>query len=252
MSNLFGAVNDQDQSLQSRGSGKFGLNTGARITKIEYNPNGGKDGAELDAFDITVSVSDREYRNRLFDVTSIYDRDQGAPRELDLTNEADKAEYAKAIGQVQGVITHAVKATGVTQEQITEAFTNPAKDFVEWGKIMVSLVPSDYDSKPVDVFLEYQWSIKEGNDQTYLTLPKNMKGGYFLCPSVSPQEGSWEAVNDSNGLRYVDGAGNEHPFTRKENYMDSPKANQQGGDESDQTTAATSNMGGASKPKAIW
>jgi hypothetical protein len=251
MSNLFGAIDDQSSEFQSKQGGKFGLNAGVFITNLSHNPHAGKDGAPLDAFDIEVQVKDRTYRNRFFDITTIYDREEGAAREPDMNNPADVAQFTKDVRQVQGVITHAVKALGVTQDQIETAFSNsPANNFIEWGKIMMSLVPDGYESKPVDVFLEYQWSIKEGNDRTYLQMPKNMKGGYFLCPAVTP-DGSWSEDRSGDGtLRYIDNNGAEHPFTRSSSYMEGPKANQQGGDGDD--AAKGSAIAGGEKKKVSW
>ena len=69
---VFGYINDKDESLRSKSGGKFGLNQGF-ITKLEYNPNAGKDGTPADAVDITALIGDREYRLRIYDVTgSLY------------------------------------------------------------------------------------------------------------------------------------------------------------------------------------
>ena len=80
-----------------------------------------------------------------------------------------------------------------------------------------------------------------------------MKGGRFLAPAVVPvgTEG-WTAVSDSKGMRYVDAANNEHPFTRSENYMASNKAIQQVEGEEPAEAGATgpvAGAGGATKSK---
>lgn len=217
----FGAVNDKDESLQSKAGGKFGLNTNARITKLEYNPNGGADNAALDAVDVTVQIGDREYRERFFDSSKVFD---SKGNELQPGTPEFQKGYNEDMTQKTAAITHIVKATGVTQEQINAAFGQPVGGFKQWVEIMIGLVPADFKEKSVDVFLEYQWSIKGDNDRTYLQLPKNMKGGYFISPAV-PCQGEWKTV-DGESLTYKDATGKEHPFTRSAAYMDSPKANQ--------------------------
>ena len=219
---VFGYVNDNDESLKSKSGGKFGLNQGF-ITKLEYNPNAGKDGAAADAVDMTIQIGEKEFRNRIYDVTGalykggdLVEKDEEGYQEL----------YMAEMNQRMAVVIHTVKATGVTDEQLKTALANPPADFKGWAEIVCALVPTDFKTKSVDVFLEYQWNIKGDNDRTYLQLPQNMKGGRFLCASVAPV-GSWEAKIDSNGLRYVDSANNEHPFDRSANYMDGNKAKQQ-------------------------
>ena len=65
-------VSDSEESLQSKSGGKFGLNKGF-ITHIAFNPNGGKDNAPLNTFEVSVKVGDRDYRIKLFEITdSVY------------------------------------------------------------------------------------------------------------------------------------------------------------------------------------
>lgn len=232
----FGSINDQDESLKGQAdSGVFGLNQGF-LTKLEYNPNAGADKGPGDAVDITFMVGSKEYRRRIFDVTRVYDR-----KGNQLTDENDP-EFIKAYNQnmlqAMGVITHAVKATGVSQQQVDAALATPPDNFADWAKVITALVPQEFEAKPVDGFLEYQWNIADGQDRTYPELPKNMKGGYFLVPSVAVS-GSWKPEyqwiekdasgkeTKKQGLRYVDNAGNIHPFIRNKNFMESNKAIQQ-------------------------
>ncbi len=235
----FGNVNENDESLAAKTGGKveFGLNTG-NITVLEYNANAGKDGAPGDAVDYTVTVNGREMRSRLYDVTRIFGKDGN---ELDFDadpNSEYQKKYRDQITHTTAVIKQAVKATGVTEQQIAVALATPVGSFAEWAQIMIGLVPEGFESKSVDVFLQYQWNIKADNDRTYLELPKNMKGGKFLVPSIVPvgefkSETAWTesdpsgTVKSMEGLRYVDEAGTVHVFTRTQSFMESNKAIQQ-------------------------
>lgn len=250
----FGYIDDNDSSLQSKAGGRFGLNTGF-ITVLEYNPTAGADGAAADAIDITVMVEQKEFRRRIYDITGPLfnsNDEQVEPGEDGYTE-----LYNARLKQNMAVITHVVKATGVTDDQIKAALATPPADFASWAKIMCSLPSDDAKTKPVDVFLEWEWQIGEGNTQTFLQLPKNMKGGRFICPSVANQ-GGWKEVRDEKGLRYVDAANAEHPFTRSADFINGPKGNQQkegeeGADNSGLAAGATAETDTDAAPaKASW
>ena len=74
----------------------------------------------------------------------------------------------------------------------------------------------------MDVFLQYQWQIAEGQNKTYLEIPKNLKDGKFLCPAMP---GTFEEVRDATGLYYINRKDNTyHLFTRSSSYLSSNKA----------------------------
>jgi hypothetical protein len=243
----WGYQNDNDESLKSKQGGQFGLNN-AFITKFEYNPNAGADEALADAVDITVSIGEKEFRSRIYDITGdLFKGDnkisESEPGYVELYNAEKK--------QREAVIVHVVKAFGVTEDQIRTALQNGnVTNFATWATAMCGTKGADFATKPVHVFVEYQWSIGEGNERTFLQLPKNMKGGRFLSPSIAPV-GKWEAVSDGEGLRYVDAGKNEHPFSRSTNYMESKKAIQQieGEEPGDLVGAAAAATGAPAKSK---
>lgn len=240
---VFGYVNENDDSLKGKKGGfKFGLNTGF-ITKLEHNGNAGKDNSAGDAVDIEFTSNGASHKARFYDVTRVYkDNEQIEANHPDYTS-----IYHAEINQVLAVITHAIKATGVTEEQLKQALATPPSGFADWAKIVCGVVSSDFATRPVDAFFEYQWTIKGDNDKTFLQLPKNMKGGRFLCPAMV-SVGKWTEVKDADGLHYVDEAQNKHQFTRTSNYMESNKAIQQ----FDNAEEAPSAINSVATDKASW
>lgn len=219
-----------EEDLQTKASGSFGLNKGF-LTKLEISEKNGEDGLPLaPTIDIVVSIQGREYFGRFYMNTEIY-------HDNNLIGSSHE-DYIKAFedtyAQYGAVVRHALKAVGVT-DQAFASITNLKQAstpeelvpvFIENLKMFLSLLPADFSSKPIDIFLEYQWQIKKDNTRTFLVLPQNMKGGAFLCPSMEPV-GKWSEIRNDEGLHYIDGAGNKHRFTRDAGYMESPKSYQQ-------------------------
>lgn len=227
----FGYTDDTSQDLQSKSGGKFGLNQGF-LTKFEYNPTAGKDGAAANAIDVTVQVGEREFRSRFYEVNKVFDKDGNEI--TDVNSPAYIQKYNDEMTQLTACIVHIVKAFR-PESDIQAALATPPSTFADWAKIMCSLVVIDVaKTTPIDVFLEYQWTIPDGKDQTYLQMPKNMKGGYWISKL---QEGPW-TEDRSNGLAYKNASGATHPFSRNTSYMESNKAIQQ-------TTGAGSPSGGS-------
>ena len=66
---VFGAVNDEDESLKGKsGGGKFGLNHG-NITKLEFTNTAGKDNGPGDAVDIWFQIESIEEESMILLVT---------------------------------------------------------------------------------------------------------------------------------------------------------------------------------------
>lgn len=232
---------DTDDKLQSKGGGVFGLNTGARITKFELNRNAGKDGAPGNAIDVTVTVVDKEFMARFYEITKVYGRDNNEI--TDVNSPEYIAGYNKEFTQLSAVMTHILKCF-VTEEMIAAATSTPAiVDFASWATALQGLVPAGFQTQLMDVFLEYQWKIRGEATRTFLQLPKNMKGGYWI---VKSQGEGFQKVEGIGVLKYANPAGLEHTFNRSANFMSSNKAimqDESGDSNGGQAPAANVNFG---------
>lgn len=233
---------DEDKTLKAgTPGGKFGLNTGAKLVKFEFNPNGGKDGAAANCVDIEVNLGDKRFLQRNYEITKVYSKKGG---ELtDTSSDEYINAYKEAVKHLKGLFTHYLRIF-FTEEEIKAAMSKATiKSNVDYFKFVADAIKIGIERKgpEVDVFLQYQWNIGSGQDRTFLELPKNLKDGSFICKPI-PVTGKWNEVKDKDGLKYVDDAGNEHRFKRDVNYLSSNKANVQ--------TSGTSDMGAASATTA--
>jgi len=226
----YGFVSDSDESLKTKSGARFGGNFGvATLAKFAYNSNVAKEGQEpREAIEVIVKVGDKENKDWINPVTKVVDKNN-----VEITDKTS-AEYINGfnalMSQQNAVVTHYLKAVGVTEEAMKAAFINPVVSFADYAQRVCALLPIGYDKKPLDLFLEYQWNIgkkQDGtlNDKTYPTLPKNMKGGYFIVPA---QPGVWvEERGEDKSLCYKNSNGQKHPFERDANFMTGNKGTQQ-------------------------
>jgi len=219
----FGSVNDEDESLQSKQGGKFGLNTNCHFSSIDYVDNAGKGNTPGSAVDIHILIGEREYKRRIFN-----------PEEMDELFSMDgkskvgkeDAGYMEALHrdlkQATGTLTHVVKAAGVSQDLLNQKAVD-AKTFAEYAQIAVSLLPSDYKKREIDVFL--QWTTFEREDGALVNwheLPKNMKDGYWVTPAMP---GNWKEERSSNGIVYINETGEKHKIEKKSSFLSKTYAN---------------------------
>ena len=246
--NLYGQyVSDSDESLKSKagGSKKFGLNQGYTFSKFEYNPNASKDGSPNPALDINLVDKDGSL---------IYYTIYGDPGVLDESgvkiSDTNSQEYQeglkKNIATLQGVLSHFSRIVLPEEEykkRFSEANITGPESLLQF--VASVMAPAVINKTPVDVFLQYQWDIKKGQDRTYLELPKNLKDGYFITKGTQDE---WTEVRNEEGLKYINSKGEEHVFNRKKSYLEDKKAIQQtrNGATSSQMSQAARNMNASS------
>lgn len=245
----FGFQSDEDASLKAKsGFGLFGLNTGV-IQKFEYTPaikdETGKELSEQIAIEIKSGES--IYKQWWMPVNKVFGKDGG---EINEGHPDYTKNYNEQMKHFKSVMTHYLKIF-ISEDNLKTAFTAPLNSFGDFAKLVCTLIaPVVAGAKPVDVFLQYQWKIKEGNTMTFLELPKNLKDGSFITAHMTPV-GAWKEVRNAEGLSYVDDAGNVHRFKRSKSYLDSPKAVQQ--KEGQETSIGGSAMNaGTSATKSSW
>jgi len=206
---------DSNEVGPGKQGGKYGLNTGF-VTKFEYNPNAGKDGAQQDAIDLTVQVGEKEYRDRIFPVSKVFAKGGG---EITDTNSQDyKDAFQKEQSLLNAKLSDIVKAF-VSEEDIKQALATPISSFADYAQILQRLVQSvpNWNKQPVDIFLQYQFTPSGENTRTFLELPKNVKHGAYITKSQGP--GFTEEKTDTH-VRYVRGT-EVHPLKRGEWFVKS-------------------------------
>ena len=237
--NIYGYIDD-DSMTSNEPSLVFGLNHGVtKLIKWEWNPNGGKDGAEQEALDIVFDINGKEISYRQFPLTRAYDSNNN-----EVTDPSHPA-FIKAIKEFNSNIVHILSAL-VPKEQIKQALSQPMSNFKQFCQVTASILPSDYKTRVLDVFGQYQWQVTGDNNRTYVRLPKNVKHGKWICATVTPV-GEWKEDRSGGGLKYVDNDGNIHPFKRTKWFMSSNFATQQTEDLDDVPevdVSALSNSGG--------
>lgn len=210
------------EELEISSGGVFGLNLGL-LSKFEFNPNGGVDGAAQDCIDVSFKIGDYEFRRRFFPISRAY---KGSEEITDTNSEDYKKEVAKQTKLLNATLCDIVLSITENEEALNTSLSNPISSFKDFATILEGLVKgvANWETKPVDVFLQYQWEPRPGKNTTYLEIPKakNIVYGSWVCPSKGP--GFKEVINEK-GLNYVNDEGVAHPFHRGTWFMDNPYAN---------------------------
>ena len=251
----YGYVNDEEQ-IGSGGKIAFGGNFNCCfMTKFDFITNAGKDGAAGEAIDIVFSINGEDKNYRRFPVTKAFGKNN-----VEVTD-PNSPEMMEEFKDWNAIMTH-ILSKFATKEQIVGAFNVPIPSFKAYFDIAKTLLPANFSQVSLDIFLGYQWQITGTNSRTFLEIPKKMKYGSWLLNAVRPlnaegQTSSWKLVRESspadsspNAIKYLDEAGNVHPFTRNGWYANSNFANMQkdGEDDSNSGAAISGGTGVAPAP----
>lgn len=202
-----------DNTNPSTGGLTFGLNT-ATLKTIAYNPNGGKAGAKQDSLDITFDISGREISYRQFPVEKAYDKDNNE------VTDKNHSAFKEAVADLNIRLTQLLSCF-VEPQEIDEAFSKEFGtddvNFVQFAKWYASMFENLEDTK-LHLFANYSWSLRTGQNQKYLELPKKAKYGNVFHKYL---EGTWTQSEDSSGIKYVNEQGQVHPISRNKWFADS-------------------------------
>jgi hypothetical protein len=205
----------------------FGLNAGNTfLKKFGWIPNGGKGGAEQEALEIIFEINGTEKSYRKFPIVKAFGKNN------EEITDPNAPEFKEALGDFNAVITH-ILHTFVDSGTLKASMQRRITSFKEYCQLCESILPKDYATIPLDIFMQYQWQLRGDQDRTFLEIPQKMKYGKWLVKAVTPV-GSWKAVKTPNpadedraALIYKDDAGNIHPFVKTGWFVNSAFANQQ-------------------------
>lgn len=235
--NEYGYQSDEAKSSKF----SFGLNAGvARLTKFEWIPNGGKDGAEQEALDIVFNINGQEKGYRKFPITRAYGKNN------EVITDRNAPEFRDAVSQFNACMTHILHCFN-DKDTLKAALSIPFTSFKHFAQTLASMLPTNFAEIELDIFMQFQWNIKDGK-RTYLELPNSMKNGPWVQKAHVPV-GQWKKVvkedaadNDQKALTYVDDAGNIHEFTKYGKYMRSNSARVQISENAAASEAAGTNI----------
>lgn len=237
----------------------FGLNAGKTfLTKFEWIQNGGADGAEQEALDIVFNINDTDKNYRLFPVTKAFLKGGGE------TTDRNSQEFKDAMKEFNAKVFHIVHCF-VDNETYQAKISRPIASFKEFCTLVQSMLPKDFNKKPLDIFMQFQFQISPEQKRTFLQIPTKMRHGKWLVPA---QAGTWtkKLVEDPDAreaLTYENEKGEKHPFVRsgwfmasnfaKQQSIDSePEANTGENTESGTNDAATNQNAATSATTQTW
>ena len=219
---MYGLVKSSEE-FKGSGVWQFGLNQNVNMVKFEFNPNGGKDGAEANCLDVVFKKGEGETRLRIYEPDVLYKDNV----QLDKNSEDYKTELEKQTKIISAVICDIVLCF-VSPEQLEKALASGVSDFKSFVQKMETGIKKnpDWDKKNLDLFMQYSYNIRQGQNTTFLEVPnyKTSYHGLFIVPTIHT---GWKEVKTETSLTYVDDKGEHHPFKRGSWFLGSNFANRQ-------------------------
>lgn len=211
---------------------KFGLNPKCTLVSITYNEDcrGENSTAELpvEACDIVFMIGDKEFLHRIMSPKGLY-----VDSVLSTTPESVKKALTENVVMPIGCILECFVSTSDIAKAFTTTFPKLKFEFKNIINMFANLLPKGFENQLIDLFLQYEGDLREGQTRTYLKIAKNVKQGIFATKHI---EGEFKAVvktnpsnDDANALLYVREDGVKHRFTRNGWFMKSKFAIQQQG-----------------------
>lgn len=235
---LFGGFVSDEETKSS--SMKFGLNQKCKLVKFAYNPAiEFKNGDTGEGVEAELNVNGFSMRFTIFPTKKVYFKGQ------EITN-PQHPEFRKEITNLKKRIFHIAKCFA-SEADLIEAVAIP-KTFGDFVNSITDTFEQGWQEKELDVFLQYQWQLREGQERKYLELPKKTSQGAFMIPAIEGTYSELKVIDDSvtmngsevakvennkftfNGneyyakknvnLLYVGEGGKIHPFTRSQWFIE--------------------------------
>ena len=211
---------------------KFGLNPKCTLVSIVYNEDcrGENSTAELpvEAVDITFMIGEKEFLHRIMSPKGMY-----VDGTLSTTPENLKKALIENVVQPIGCVLECFIDKSIIAKEWIATFPRLTFNFKNLVDMFIKLLPKSFDKVLIDLFLQYEGDLREGQSRTYLKLAKNMKQGIYACTHI---EGDFKAVikanpsnDDASALIYIREDGVKHRFMRNGWFMKSKFATQQQG-----------------------
>ena len=184
---LFGGYTEDSSKVNAL---KFGLNPKVKLIKFEFNPaiSFKDDMPGTPGIETEIDVNGLQLKNTVFLVSKAYEKGN------EITDPKHPA-FIKEVTNMKQRIFHMAKCFA-TKEEIIEAVMKKVP-FGEFVNNVKAVFTEGWEEKELDLFLQYQWTQKEGSDRKFLEVPKKTKQGYFLIPHV---EGDWKEVRIVDGV----------------------------------------------------
>ena len=174
---------------------KFGLNQKAKLTKFEYNPAiEFKNGDSAEGIEAEVKLeSGLELKMNIYPTTKVF-KDGN-----EITDPAHP-EFRKGITILKKRLFHIAKCFA-SEKDLIEAVAIP-QNFGDFVNSIIGTFQDGWQNKELDLFMQYQWMLKEGAERKYLEIPKKTSQGPFLVPHV---KGNFTEVKITDGKAYANG-----------------------------------------------
>ena len=204
---------------------KFGLNKDAVIISMKYTDDcRGENSASatpVEAIDVNFAFGEKEFSHRIMPPKGVYVKG--------ILDESPAGFKKAMVEQVIYPLGHIMEGLGITTAQINAViaplFGSNQLVFKTVVEKFIGLLPKNYATIKLDLFLQYEGSLREGATRTYLKLPKDLRSGLFVVPAI---EGEFTEVrkatptkDDPKALYYTREDGVEHKFVRNGYFVSS-------------------------------
>lgn len=166
----------EDTSTSS--SFQFGLNPNCKLKTFSLVTTDGNPYVLVE-----IEKNGKTFNQRYYTVTRAFDGKNG------ITEDPNNPAFKEAENEFAKVLIHFASRfvkVDVLKEALKEEMNQ--LDFI---KVIISLMPENFQEIPIDVFLQYQWKIGKNADRTFFELPKKVRFNERFV-ALSTPDVEWE------------------------------------------------------------